>query len=195
MRRKPAFFWVLFLTLWLVSCATTPQQDIDTTQAAIQAARDAEADQYAPTEFQAATDLMNQANTEIQTQNSKFALFRNYDNAKQQLDQAKAAAEKAQGATVGGKAAAKTDAETSLAEAQEAVDAAIAILARAPGGKGARAEIEAMSADVAGYENSLGEIQAQIDKEEYLDAAAKAKAVKEESDKIVRQIQDAINKI
>lgn len=194
MRRTATFLMMFFLMVLLAGCASAPQEDIDAAKAAIQSSKDAQADQYAGDDFQAAEGLMNQANAEIETQNAKFALFRSYDKAKELLGQAKAAGDKAKAAAIEGKAAAKTDAESSLEAAKAAVEAAKAILTKAPKGKGTRAEVEAMQADITGYESSLADIQAQLNNEEFLDAAAKAKAVKEKADEITQQVQAAIDK-
>lgn len=194
MRRTSTVIMMLFLTVLLVGCAKAPQEDIDAAKAAVQAAKDAQADKYAAADLQAAEDSWNQANTEVETQNAKFALFRSYDKAKELLTQTKAAGEKATSSAVAGKEAAKKDAEESLAAAQTATAAAKVILTKAPKGKDTKAEIEAMTTDVAGLENSLTDIQSQISKEEYLDAAAKAKSAKEKADGITAQVQAAIDK-
>jgi hypothetical protein len=185
---------LLFLTVLLVGCAKPPQEDIDAAKASVQGAKDAQADRYAAADLQAAEDLMNQANAEVETQNGKFALFRSYDKAKELTNQAKAAGEKAKTAAIAGKEAAKKDAEEQLAAAQASVAAAKEILPKAPKGKDTRAEIEALTADLASAESSLTDIQSQISREEYLDASAKAKAVKEKADSVTSQVQAAIDK-
>jgi hypothetical protein len=185
---------LLFLAVLMVGCAKVPQEDIDAAKAAVQAAKDAQADKYANADLQAAEDLINQVNTEVETQNAKFALFRSFDKAKELCTQAKAAGEKAKQSAIAGKEAAKKDAEASLAAAQSAVTAAKEILAKAPKGKDTKAEVEAMTADLTGLENALTQIQAQVSKEEFLDAAAKAKSAKEKADGITGQVQAAIDK-
>jgi len=182
------------LVVLLASCASVPQQDVDAAKAAVQAAKDAQADKYAAAALQSADDLTNQINTEIETQNAKFALFRNYDKVKELVNQAKAAGEKAKADAIAGKEAAKKDAEASLAAAQQAVAAAKEILPKAPKGKDTKAEIEAMTADVAGMETAVTDVQSQISKEQFLEAAAKAKSIKEKADGVTAQVQAAIDK-
>ena len=194
MRRTSTVIMMLCLVVLLASCASAPQADIDAAKAAIQAAKDAQADKYATASLQSADDLINQINTEVETQNAKFALFRNYDKVKELINQAKAAGEKAKADAIAGKEAAKKDAEASLAAAQQAVAAAKEILPKAPKGKDTKAEIEAMTADVAGMDTAVTDVQSQISKEEYLDAAAKAKSIKEKADGVAAQVQAAIDK-
>jgi len=185
---------MLCLVVLLASCASVPQVDIDAAKAAVQAAKDAQADKYAAAALQSADDLINQINAEVETQNAKFALFRNYDKVKELVNQAKTAGEKAKADAIAGKEAAKKDAEASLAAAQAAITAAKEILPKAPKGKDTKAEIEAMTADVAGLDTAVTDVQSQISKEEYLDAAAKAKSIKEKADGVVAQVQAAIDK-
>jgi len=194
MRKTFTIFLMLVLTVFLAGCAKPPQEALTAAQGAQQAAKDAQAGTYAKTELQAVDDLINQANTEIETQNAKFALFRNYDKAKELLTQASAAGDKAKQAAIDGKAAAKKDAEASLADAKAAVAAAKEILGKAPKGKDTKAEIEAMTADVAGMETAVTEIEGQVSKEEYLDAAAKSKSVKDKASQVQSQVQQAIDK-
>ena len=194
MRRTSTVIMMLCLAVFMASCASVPQQDIDAAKAAVQAAKDAQADKYAAAALQSADDLTNQINTEVETQNAKFALFRNYDKVKELVNQAKAAGEKAKADAIAGKEAAKKDAEASLTAAQAAVTAAKEILPKAPKGKDTKAEIEAMTADVAGLEAAITDIQSQISKEGFLEAAAKAKSVKEKADGVTAQVQAAIDK-
>ena len=194
MRRTSTVIMMFCLVVLLASCASVPQQDIDAAKAAVQVAKDAQADKYAAAALQSADDLMNQINTEVETQNAKFALFRNYDKVKELVNQAKAAGEKAKADAVAGKEAAKKDAEVSLAAAQQAVAAAKEILPKAPKGKDTKAEIEAMTADVAGMETAVTDVQSQISKEQFLEAAAKAKSIKEKADGVTAQVQAAIDK-
>ena len=194
MRRTSTVIMMFCLVVLLASCASVPQVDIDAAKAAVQAAKDAQADKYAAAALQSADDLINQINAEVETQNAKFALFRNYDKVKELINQAKAAGDKAKADAIAGKEAAKKDAEASLAAAQAAIVAAKEILPKAPKGKDTKAEIEAMTADVAGMETAVADVQAQISKEEFLDAAAKAKSIKEKADGIVAQVQAAIDK-
>ena len=194
MRRTSTVIMMICLAVLLASCASVPQADIDAAKAAVQAAKDAQADKYAAAALQSADDLINQINTEVETQNAKFALFRNYDKVKELINQAKAAGEKAKADAIAGKEAAKKDAEASLAAAQAAIVAAKEILPKAPKGKDTKAEIEAMTADVAGLDTAVTDVQAQISKEEFLDAAAKAKSIKEKADGVVAQVQAAIDK-
>jgi hypothetical protein len=72
------------------------------------------------------------------------------------------------------------------------VDAAKQALAKAPKGKGSAADLEAMNADVAGVEASLGEMDAAMNAGNYKDAKVKAEAAKATLDKIVADVAAAV---
>jgi len=90
---------------------------------------------------------------------------------------------------------AKNAAVQAQTEAQAAIDEAKALLEKAPKGKGSKADIEAMKADLAGIEVSYAEVQAAIDAEDYFGAKDKAAVVKEKAAGISQQVQAAIDKV
>ena len=69
----------------LASCGKKPQAEIDATNAAIEAAKTAEANVYLPAEFAAVQDSMNAINAEIAAQDSK--LFKKFGPVKAKLEQ------------------------------------------------------------------------------------------------------------
>src|SRR6266568_209088 len=69
-----------------VACAQAPQEDVSAAQAEVDKARQAQADTWAPNEFQAADQAMKAAQDEIQAQNAKW--MKNYDKAKELLPRA-----------------------------------------------------------------------------------------------------------
>ena len=81
----------MLVLAFLAGCAEAPKQAIDATNAAMEAAKAAEADRYAADLFNAAKDSLNAAMAEVENQNAKFALMRNYGRAQQVLDGALAA--------------------------------------------------------------------------------------------------------
>ena len=79
----------------LAGCAQAPQPAIDSANSALEAARTAEAAEYAPEAWTLAQDSLNSAMNEVTAQNEKFALLRSYDQASQLLDKATQAASRA----------------------------------------------------------------------------------------------------
>src|SRR4030042_4119823 len=75
------FVAVVLVMAFMVGCAKPPQADLDAAKAALEAAKAVGADRYVANIFNAAQDSLNAASTEIEAQNSKFALGRNYKKA------------------------------------------------------------------------------------------------------------------
>ena len=95
-------------TLLLVSaaCSAPPQKEIDRAQGAIDAARAAGAEHYAPEPFKAATTAMQQTHEAVQQREYRLALSRATDANERALEAAEQAAN--------GKARARGDAEAAI---------------------------------------------------------------------------------
>ena len=96
-------------TLLLLACSAPPQKEIDGAQGAIDAARAAGADQYAPDAFTAATTAMQQTHEAVQQRDYRLALSRAVDAKDRALQAAREAAD--------GKARAQSDADRTLTHA------------------------------------------------------------------------------
>jgi hypothetical protein len=148
MRKKTLYLGLVVLALVaLVGCAKPPVELVNSVQSGIDAAKQAGAELYASDSLAKVTDLFNQAQDEIETQNGKFALFRSYKKAEEILKQAQAAAETAKQEAIAAKEKAKQEATAMIESAKTKWQAAMDALAQAPVGKDTKAEIEAMKAD------------------------------------------------
>jgi len=175
--RKMLFAVPAVLVLaFMVGCAKPPQPAVDAANQAVEAAKAAEASDYAPDSLRAAEDAVASLNTELKAQEEKFALFRSYKKAEELAAAAKTAGEQA-----------KTDADTNKEQAKQAATTAIeglktaladakAMLEKAPRGKGTQADLEMMKADLAGVESAIAEAENSLNAGKYKDAQAKADA-------------------
>ena len=85
---------VLLLTVFLLSaCSAPPQKEIDLAQGAIDAARAAGAEQFAPKEVAAASTALQQAHEAVGQRDYRLALTRALDAHDRALEAAKAAAD------------------------------------------------------------------------------------------------------
>lgn len=180
--------------LVLAACARAPQQAIDNANEALEKARAAGAEEYAPEAWQLAQDDLKSATTEVQAQDAKFAWFRSYDQATQLLDKATKAADAAASKAASAREEAKNRAETAIAKAKVAVQAAQAALDKAPRGKGTRADLEAMKADLETMTTKLDQAQAAFDAGKYLDVESSAQSVTEQANAISSDIARAKSK-
>ena len=129
---------------------------------------------------------------EVNTQGKKF--FKKFGTAKEMLAKVQTDAD-ALKATIPAKIEA---AKTPLYRPRRtpgSLDESKALLEKAPMGKGTKADIMAMKADLAGLETSFAEVQTAIDGADYFGASAKAATIKEKATVISDQVKAAIEKV
>jgi len=175
------------------SCAKQPTQEIEAAKAAIESVVQAKGGLYAADELKKLNDDLAIANDEVTAQSKKF--FKKYGKVKEALAKIVTDADGVKALIPGRIEEAKNAAVQAQTEAQAAIDEAKALLEKAPKGKGSKADIEAMKADLAGIEVSYAEVQAAIDAEDYFGAKDKAAVVKEKAAGISQQVQAAIDKV
>ena len=185
---------VLLSIALCAACGKGPADKVATVENQVTEARSSGAQTYMPGDFAKLEGMLNSAKTEIAAQESKFAFLREYGKAEQLLDSAEAEASRIGGETAKRKEEVKTSAVRAQQEAQDAVKNTQDLVAQAPVGKD-RAAVEAIKADASGLEPSLAEVKASIDAGDYQAAQAKARAIKETSDKLAGEIQNAMAKL
>jgi ElaB/YqjD/DUF883 family membrane-anchored ribosome-binding protein len=183
----------VLVIFFFTSCAKQPTQDMDNAKAAMESVKTAKAEIYAKDEFKKLNDDLTAALDEVTAQSKK--LFKKYGKAKEMLAKVKSDADALVPVITQRKEEAKKVALAAQAEAAAAVTEAKGVLKKAPTGKGTRADIEALKADLKALEDSLPEIQKALDTEDYFGAADKAKAIKEKAAGISDQVKKAIEKV
>ena len=176
MRKMLAVVPLVLVVAFMVGCAKPPQPAIDSANTAIEAAKSAEAADYAADQLKAAEDSIAALNAELKAQEEKFALFRSYKKSEELAAAAKTAAENAKAAAEQGKEAAKAAATSSIEGLKTALNDTKAMLDKAPKGKGTASDLEMMKADLAGAESALAEAENSLNAGRYKDAQAKADA-------------------
>jgi hypothetical protein len=184
---------VMVTVFVLVGCAKQPTEELNAAKASIDAVVAEGAQKFAAEDAKKLNDSMQAAQDEIKTQEGKT--FKNYDKVKELLAKVKADAETLKT----GLAAKKEEAKKNAVAAEEAAKASLAeakaLLAKAPKGKGSKADIEALKADLKGVEDSLAEIKAATDSEDYKVAIEKSNAAKDKAAAISEQIKQAMAKV
>jgi len=155
-------------------------------------ARQAQAETWAPNDFQAADQAMTAAQAEIDAQNSKW--MKNYDKAKELLATAKENAGKASTAAVANKQQAKTDAEAAIAAADTAVQTAEGNLKVAPVTKDSRADLALFKSDLESLKGTLDQARQAFSSEDYKKALESANSAKEKATSIADQLEAAKKK-
>lgn len=191
------FFITLSLVLLLIlvsGCAKAPQQAVDDANAALAAAKQAEADRYLANEFKAAQDSLNAALAEIETQNSKFALTRNYDKASKLLEAATALANQITSQVDAKKEEVKTEAQQMFTDLQNGLMEAKALLKKAPKGKEGREVLDAIQGELTTVENSLLEVTDLMNKGDFMSAKDKLTAGLQKVNSVKEELNQAIAK-
>ncbi len=182
----------LIATATLVAgCASAPTEAVNKANAALDAAQQAQAPDYAPEAWTTAQDSQAKLQAELAAQEKKFALFRSYDEAKNLAAATESAAENAKSEAVAGKERTKEEAQTLMTQAQERHDEVVKALESAPKGKGTEADLVSLKADSGSIETTLQEMQSAFDAGDYLTAKTKAEAAIASSQDILDQIQKA----
>lgn len=180
------------LLVLAAACAKAPDTEMNEAQTSLNDARNAaQADVWAPEEFQAAQRSFDAAEAEVEMQNERFSMTRNFDKARELYAQAKVDAEKAKRAASQNKEAARQDSEESLQLAIAAVDAAREALSKAPRTKGTRADIELFSSDLNGLDASIEDVRAAIASQDYKRALSRSTAIIQEAEDMTATLTQA----
>ena len=193
MRRVRWIVLAFVLMAFVAGCGTKPQQEIDAATAAMNALIAEGLGKYAPEDEKKLKDAMAAVNEELKVQEGKT--FKNYDKTKQLLADLTKMVADMKAALPAKKEKAKQAAMAALEAAKAAVADAKKILAKAPKGKGASADIEALRGDVKGAEDMLPEVQGLIEKEDYSAAMVKANAIKDKAAGVADQVTKALEKV
>jgi hypothetical protein len=178
----------------MVGCSKAPQQELGNAESALKSAVEVEADKYVADKYQSAVDAMNAAKAEIEKQNAAFALSRNYSVAKTKLEEASKMAEEAKTAASAAKEQMKMEVTDSLTAAAVALDAAKALLAKAPKGKEGKEALMAISEELTAVETSLVDANTGLASGDVIGARDKAVAASAKIAEVTTELSDAIAK-
>ena len=177
MRRSPLQAWLLVALLTSACGATPPHKEMDRAQGAIDAARAAGADRYAPEEFQAATASLKMSNDAAAQRDYRLALNHALESHEQAQNAARAAADT--------RARVRGEVERAMAEvaallAQANVHLAAAETARVP----RRALADARGA-LAKVNTDVQKAGAALKAEDYMAAGEALSGVKERIEGVI----------
>jgi hypothetical protein len=186
---------VLSLLLVLISCAKLPQADVDEAKLSVEAAKKAGADRYAPASFQTAVYALRSGLAQVEGQNAKFALFRNYDAAKTTLTSVTPLSNKAVEETTTRKEALKAEVTDAIAELTATIDSDKEYLAKAPIGKEGILAVVAIGQEIGVVETVLNEVSVGLtNKENILTLSEKVKPAVEKAKAINTELTEVIEK-
>jgi len=191
MYKRIAVVLAVLSLLIFIGCAKPPEQEIQKANTAIDAAKAAEAEEYVPESFQVAMDTLRAAEAAKTEADGKFALFRSYSKAKALYVTAEALANTAGQEAAAEKERVKQEVSNLLVQAKASLDSATAALAKAPKGKGSKADIELIKNDLAAAQASFDDANNDFNAGKYKIAKAKVEAAMQKAGAVITEIEQA----
>ena len=136
----------------------------------------ADAERFAASEYSAAQRAYSEAETTTKTEDERFFLFKDFEQARAQIADAKTKATRAESAAQTEKKRQRESAEAAIATARDAVAAAYTSLEEAPSGKGTEADIEELRVELSTADADLDAAEAAVDSEHFSDAESLAES-------------------
>jgi predicted small lipoprotein YifL len=183
---------VIAMVAVLSSCGKKPQAEIDAANAAIEAAKTAEAAVYVPAEFAAVQDSMNAVVADITATESK--LFKNFKGETAKLANVITLANTVAANAATKKEEVKAEAANLLTGIKTVIDENVKLIPKLPRGKEGAAVIEQIKAEVASVDAAVVEAQGLFDKGSYMDALNKVKAAKEKAEGLNAEVKEVLTK-
>lgn len=191
MTKHVLFIAVALASLWVIGCSKAPEAERDASQTALQTAQTAEAEQYASQTYQMALDTLNAAKAEQQKQDGKFSAFRSYGTARQMYASAQALADRAADEAKTAKEQVRVETMSLMNKADSALARAQAALDSAPKGKGSKADIAMIKADLGAIQQAYKEAADEFASGDYLTAKTRLEVVISKADSLVVEIDTA----
>lgn len=191
MKTKLIVIAVTMIALIFAGCAKPPEAEIASANSAMETLRAAEAETYAPQALKMAMDTLNAANSAKTEADGKFALFRSYKNATALYVSAEALAKSAAEQAAAEKEKMRVMVMEMQAQAALQLAAADTALMKAPVGKGNKADIEMIRADLANIRGSLEAAQRDIDAQKYAMVRTKIQSIMDRTARIQEEIAKA----
>jgi DNA repair exonuclease SbcCD ATPase subunit len=146
------------------ACTNPPDKEMNQARGAIEAARAAGADLYAPTEYKAAVDALKRSEDAVAQRDYRQALNAALDSREQAENAARTAADQ--------KAAVRSQAEKELRDLQATLDEARARLKAAETTRARRRALQAERATIDAADASVQEARTAMGQQDYLGARA-----------------------
>ncbi len=194
MRRTVVVLWALMLLVF-AGCSKPPVEEEKRALDALEQARQAEADTYAPEAFAAAQDTLDAALKERERQDERFSLLRSYNKAREKFLRVESLAGRAAERARQVKSQRVEECRDRADSASAVVDSCAALLERAPkGGKGTRTDLKVLKDDIAALAEQLSTAYDLLDEEKYAECMTRADSVLVRADSLRLQIEQAISR-
>jgi hypothetical protein len=184
---------IVGMALVFASCQKYPQVEVDAANAAVEAAKTAQANLYVASEFNALQDSLNTVLAAVEKAKSK--LFKNYKKEVVKLTATTEMAKTVAANAVAKKEQMKQECTATLAEVATLMTANKEMLAKAPKGKEGKAALEAITADLTSIETQVGEVNTKFASDDIINALNQAKALKDKATSINTELTEVMAKV
>jgi hypothetical protein len=161
---------------------------------AMDAAKMAEAQDYAMDAYRVAQDTLNAAMALKTEADGKFALFRNYGKSKEMFIRAQSLANDAASKAAQEKERVRVEVTEMMTQAKALLDSANVALTKAPRGKGSKADIELIKTDLAAAQTAFDDANMDFNNSKYKAAKAKLDAMMQKTNMVIMEIDKARGK-
>ncbi len=170
-----SFLFPLLVFLLAAGCSKQPEMEIAKANTAAGEAIAAEAAVYAPEALQGLEESQKALQRELEVQEKKFALFRNYDEAKIVAESVRLKAEKVRDTAVEKKTQAQQETAALIESTRSLLTEVQTMLASAPTGKGTALDIQVMKADLVTMESDITEASKRFMENDFMTAQKHAR--------------------
>ena len=178
---------ILSVAFVFAGCAKPPTQELDAAQAALDEAKKAEADIYAPDVYRSASDALNEARAKVEQ--------KDYEGAKASALQAKQLADSSRTQAETNKRTTRDEAQALVNRVSSGLTDARTALNNAPKGKGADGDLDQLRSDLGQAEASLSDARNSLNAGKYKDAQAQARSAESRLTQVQGSVQTAMQKI
>lgn len=186
---------MLSLALTVAGCAKPPQDQVTATLTALNLADDAGADLYVLDMYQASQDSFAAAQVEIEVQNAKNVLTRDYSRAEAMLTYAQNTAVEAESVVTERKEALRMENEALFTSLDETLVTIDMLMTQAPRGKDGAMALAAIRDDANLVRQALVEARAQQAEGEYMMANQTVKQAADKAAMLKTELETAITRV
>jgi len=189
MKRLIVFAFSIVVTLFVTSCAKPPEAQIQQAGNALEAAEAAGSQKYALDAWNRAKQAMEMLNAELSTQDQRFRLFRNFNNARTLAESATNAANQAKAEADKKKAQLRADTTKMIADVKSSLQSARTQLSGLPRTTAVNTANLRSRLDEAG--RFIDKAQSEMGAERFDSAMASAGGARDNIIEVLRAIEQA----
>lgn len=176
--RKVLFAIIAIALVVMAGCSKPPEAEMAAAQTALNDAKAAEAEQYAPQAYRMLSDSLNAATAMKTEQDGKFALFRSYGDSKAMFERVTAMKNDVVNQANAEKERVKNEVSAMMTEIRGMIDSTMVLLEKAPKGKDNKADLELIQNDLNNLNSEYTVAEGDFNGGKYLVARTKFESIK-----------------